>query len=306
MENRWTGGQYSLVRGVTGVFLAFHGHPALIVPALAFALGWFDRVAALLLAVALVAGGEPAFAALLGLHVLVGTAPYGSVRARGRLDPGGGWALHPRVYAAFWVLLAMTHVTPGPAFAPVLVAALFFGVARGVPGARPWIWTASFAFHVMAVQTLDAAALLVHLFAFDPGWIPGTRPAGREVVFYDGTCGLCHGFVRFLISEHREPDTLALAPLQSEAGAKLGDVPDSIVVRTADGRVLVRSTAALHLLLRVGGYWRVIGRLGLLVPRFLRDFAYDRIAKVRHRIFKRPEETCPILPPHLRKQFLDA
>lgn len=80
-------------------------------------------------------------------------------------------------------------------------------------------------------------------------------------------------------------------------------LPDSLVVRTEDGRLLTRSAAVVHLLKRLGGLWRVIGTLGACVPRPLLDWTYDGIARVRHRLFAKPDEACPVVPRDLRARF---
>jgi predicted DCC family thiol-disulfide oxidoreductase YuxK len=82
-----------------------------------------------------------------------------------------------------------------------------------------------------------------------------------------------------------------------------GGLPDSIVVRRRDGALLVRSDAALHVLERLGGGWRALGALLRLVPRPLRDAAYDFVAGRRLRWFAPPEDACPIVPPQLRSRF---
>jgi predicted DCC family thiol-disulfide oxidoreductase YuxK len=262
MRNGWTGGQYSLCRILFGLALVVRfgldGSPGVIAAAL-FAAGLLDRVAAVAL-LALLAWRQEIFLAWPVLaHLLVPPAPYLSWAARGRVDPDGGWRM-PEGYApAAWIALATAYSAS--------------------------LWTG---------QPVAGLALL-HLFAFDPAWVRRRLPAGRETLLYDGHCGLCHGAVRFVLAEDRDPATLDFGPLADA---------DSVVVRTADGALLWRSTATLHLAARLGGYWRLLGWAGRLVPRPLRDLAYDGIARVRYRIFGRRDDTCPILPEHLRKRFV--
>ena len=54
---------------------------------------------------------------------------------------------------------------------------------------------------------------------------------------------------------------------------------------------------------RLGGWWRVLATIGTVVPRPIRDAAYDLVARVRYRVFGRAKEACPILPPDLRSRF---
>ena len=80
---------------------------------------------------------------------------------------------------------------------------------------------------------------------------------GREILFYDGHCGMCHGFVRFLLEKDRA-GAFVFAPLQGDTFAatvpepERAKLPDSMVIRTADGRLLVRSAAALHVFDKIG------------------------------------------------------
>jgi len=40
-----------------------------------------------------------------------------------------------------------------------------------------------------------------------------------------------------------------------------------------------------------------------VVPRGLRDFFYDFVARVRYRVFGRRDDLCPIVPAELRRRF---
>jgi predicted DCC family thiol-disulfide oxidoreductase YuxK len=131
------------------------------------------------------------------------------------------------------------------------------------------------------------------------------------MVFYDGACGLCHRTVRFTIARDRDGRHFRFAALGGEAFRRLvpealrAGLPDSIVVLTPDGRLLVRSAAVIHILERIGGPWRLQGRLLALVPLGIRDLGYDGIARVRYKLFGRPTDACPVMPPELRARFED-
>src|SRR5262245_52037125 len=83
--------------------------------ALLFAAGWHDRLAAVLALAswAVLAFRAPspagpailAFGWLLLAHLFVPKAPYGSIAARGRPDPVGGWHLPAPIWIATWVVL---------------------------------------------------------------------------------------------------------------------------------------------------------------------------------------------------------
>ena len=147
-------------------------------------------------------------------------------------------------------------------------------------------------------------------FALGPGWFPPRRGDIPEIAFYDGECGLCHGFVRLCLSEDRDGGSFSFAPLQGPtfeervAPEVRANVPDSFVLQRTDGTVLVRSSATAHILCGLGGYWRILGRLLFLIPRPLRNLAYDTVARFRKRLFAKPEGLCPIVPQHLSRRFL--
>jgi len=87
------------------------------------------------------------------------------------------------------------------------------------------------------------------------------------------------------------------------AEARRAGLPDSVVVLTRDGELLVRSAAFLHIFRRLGGGWRVLATFLSVVPRWLRDFVYDLVARIRYRVFGKREELCPIVPAGLRARF---
>lgn len=293
---------------------------------------------------------------MLVAHACLPRAPFGSLDARGRIDPDGGWKLPNGVFLAAWVALAVGYTYSGcaklgsPSWVdgtalervlenPLVRPGLARDALRAMPkpllhlatwGAlafeigfaplalftvtRRWAWLAMLAMHCSLILLIDFADLsigmvLMHLFTFDPRWIAPRPAATIERVFYDGGCGLCHRWVRFVMAEDREGDRIRFAPLASEAfeqsvpRERRAGLPDSIVVATAGGRLLVRSEAVLHILERMGGAWRAIAIGTSAIPRPIRDFAYDAVARVRKRIFAPPPDACPLGPAHLHARF---
>jgi predicted DCC family thiol-disulfide oxidoreductase YuxK len=100
------------------------------------------------------------------------------------------------------------------------------------------------------------------------------------------------------------------APLQSKtfetalSKSQRQDLPDSIVVFTQDRQVLIFSSAIIYSLKRLGGFWRILGIVLTLIPRFLRDFGYRFIAKIRFRLYGQPKTACPMMPNYLRVRFI--
>lgn len=130
-----------------------------------------------------------------------------------------------------------------------------------------------------------------------------------EMIFYDGTCALCHGAVKFVLRRDRDGSAFRFAPLQGEtfrarvAAEHRAALPDSLVVLAADGSLRVRSEAIRHILRRLGGGWKILAAVMGVVPSALRDAAYDGVAALRYRVFGRKREGCPAGAPEWRARF---
>lgn len=107
------------------------------------------------------------------------------------------------------------------------------------------------------------------------------------ILFFDGDCGFCNGWVQFLLRIDRR-QILTFAPLQGETAARLLPVPDvanlsSVVYMTPNG--LLRESDAIFQLARdLGGVWGVLGWCGLGIPRVLRNAGYRFVARNRYRL----------------------
>ena len=128
------------------------------------------------------------------------------------------------------------------------------------------------------------------------------------VILFDGVCNLCNGFVQFVIA--RDPaGRFQFAALQSDSARRLlarldglGGIPDSIVL-VDNGRVYTRSAAALRIARGLPFPWS-LARALIVVPRPLRDWLYDRVARHRYRWFGR-KDVCVVPTPDLRARFLE-
>lgn len=189
-----------------------------------------------------------------------------------------------------------------------------------------WLaWTWMLAMHLGLLCVVDFADLtlglvMIHLFTFDLGWLPkavagrasGDYSRRRMLVLFDGQCALCHGWVKFLLARDRR-GTFRFAPQQGTTAAPyfvrhgLTEVAlrSVVVVLDADGpneRLLLKSDAALEALADLGGPWRVL-LVFRWVPRVVRDWVYDFIAKHRYRWFG-TTDACLLPPPGSMSRML--
>lgn len=146
----------------------------------------------------------------------------------------------------------------------------------------------------------------------------------HPTVLFDGVCNLCNGLVTFLI-EHDPEARLRFAPLQTARAKdpsqkRWGPSPlrdlnvdpenmETIVFVEPSThpnwppRVTVRSDAALRVARYLPRPWRW-ARFLRVIPRPIRDAAYNVVAKNRYRWFGR-REVCRVPTPEIAERFID-
>lgn len=130
---------------------------------------------------------------------------------------------------------------------------------------------------------------------------------GETVVLFDGVCKLCNGWARFLI-RHDHDRHVRLAAVQSPegqallawAGLPLDQFDTLAVIR--DRQYWERSEAVFEIIAQLPARWRPLLVLRA-IPRFLRNWAYDRIARNRYRLFGK-YDTCLLPDPDHARRFL--
>ena len=127
------------------------------------------------------------------------------------------------------------------------------------------------------------------------------------IVLYDGTCGLCHKSVAWIL-RHEADHELRFAPLQGETAAALRakhpEIPDvvSSVVLVENDEPKLRTKAIFHIARHLKSPWRFLYRLRW-IPGALLDLGYRAIAAVRYRIWGRAD-ACNLPSPAQRARFL--
>jgi predicted DCC family thiol-disulfide oxidoreductase YuxK len=134
------------------------------------------------------------------------------------------------------------------------------------------------------------------------------REANKPIVLFDGVCNLCSAVVVFTIE--RDPKRkFMVAPLQSDTGQALlkkfnlsAERFDSFVL-IEDDRCYSRSTATLRVVRRLTGLWPVLYAL-IIIPRPIRDWIYDFVAKNRYRWFGKKDQ-CMVPTADVKSRFLE-
>ncbi len=137
--------------------------------------------------------------------------------------------------------------------------------------------------------------------------------SGKHILFYDGLCGLCNSTVQFVLEYDKENEFL-FAPLQSdfaektlrERGADATNLDTVYVLtnfRTPRERLLSKSDAAVFFMANTRHWSRPFSTILSIIPRVVRNFGYDLVARFRYRIFGKYEQ-CKIPSPEERAKFI--
>lgn len=139
----------------------------------------------------------------------------------------------------------------------------------------------------------------------------------HQVILFDGVCNFCNYWVNFII-ERDKNDLFRFAALQSEAGQELlkkfklsrtdpssfyyaGTSFDTFIL--IDGEIhYTKSTAALMIAGKLKSVVKLVYPF-IFLPKPIRDFFYDLIAKNRYKFFGK-REVCRIPTEKERGKFL--
>ena len=127
-----------------------------------------------------------------------------------------------------------------------------------------------------------------------------------RLILFDGVCVLCSGWVNFVI-RHDPAARYRFVAIQTPLGHRLAErfgidpeTPESNAV-VVDGRAWFKLESALMVVRDFPGWgWT---RIAYTLPRAVRNFLYDRIARNRYRLFGR-HEACLMPTADIARRFL--
>lgn len=136
-----------------------------------------------------------------------------------------------------------------------------------------------------------------------------TKLGERSILLFDGECLMCDALVQFVLRQDSKQQ-FYFAALQSEAGQALlqhyglptSDMDSFVYVE--EHRALLKSSAALTVLRRLGGLWAVL-YVGIILPKRIRDWGYSQIAQRRYQWFGK-KESCALPSLEQRKRFIET
>ncbi len=132
--------------------------------------------------------------------------------------------------------------------------------------------------------------------------------AEKSIILFDGVCNLCNGFVNFLILRDKQ-NKFQFGSLQSPKVQELlkqyhystDDL--STVLLVENEQLYSQSTAVLKILRQLNGGWPLLYGF-IILPKFIRDFFYQLVAKNRYKLFGR-KDVCMIPTPELKAKFVE-
>jgi predicted DCC family thiol-disulfide oxidoreductase YuxK len=126
-----------------------------------------------------------------------------------------------------------------------------------------------------------------------------------RVIFFDGYCGLCNGFVDFMMKVDSK-GVFNFSPLQGEfakSHLSQSDILDlKSVVILIDGKTYRKAKGVFKALGELGGFWKAFLILNIIPTPILNSF-YDMVATNRYRLFGK-RATCRLPTQEERNRFI--
>lgn len=129
----------------------------------------------------------------------------------------------------------------------------------------------------------------------------------HSILLFDGVCNLCNSSINFVIKRDNK-DRFRFAALQEEQGISLLkryniDTADTdSIILIENEKAYTKSSAALRVARKLSGAWPLLYGF-MIVPKFIRNWVYDYVAKNRYRWFGKTD-SCMIPTPELKGKFL--
>lgn len=134
------------------------------------------------------------------------------------------------------------------------------------------------------------------------------RLEDNNIIFFDGVCNYCNGFIRFLIRNDPK-ENLKFSSIQSTFAKRVFKQESiknelSTIIFIEGKRIFYRSNAIIEILKKSNSKLRVLGFIIKIVPFFIREYVYEFVAKNRYSIFGKLEE-CIVPDKEINHLFFD-
>lgn len=130
----------------------------------------------------------------------------------------------------------------------------------------------------------------------------------QPILLFDGVCNLCNSSVNFII-KHDSRQQFKFASLQSDAANQIllqfgkNNSELNSIILIQNNKIYSKSSAILRVVKNLGGITSLTF-IFWIIPKPIRDFVYDFIAKNRYKWFGE-RESCMIPTDDLKNRFVD-
>ncbi|WP_237982497.1 thiol-disulfide oxidoreductase DCC family protein [Bacillus thuringiensis] len=129
----------------------------------------------------------------------------------------------------------------------------------------------------------------------------------NNIILFDGECKFCNQSINFFIKKDSNGH-LQYASLKGPIGRELleGYCIDKNIdsmVFIKNGKCYFKSDAVLNICRELNFPWGGLA-VFLLIPKSIRNFFYDKLAKYRYKLFGK-QNNCQLPSPEIRNRFLD-
>jgi predicted DCC family thiol-disulfide oxidoreductase YuxK len=131
----------------------------------------------------------------------------------------------------------------------------------------------------------------------------------HKVILFDGVCNLCNSFVNFVIRNDKK-EVFKFAPIQSDFGEialkkhRINSKDTDSIILIDDDNYYIKSSAALYIAKELSGAYPLLFCF-MIVPKFIRNWIYDLVAKNRYKWFGK-KVSCMIPTPELKDKFYSS
>jgi predicted DCC family thiol-disulfide oxidoreductase YuxK len=144
---------------------------------------------------------------------------------------------------------------------------------------------------------------IAYSYRHDPS-VP-SFPDDKPLFIFDGVCVLCSSGAGWLMrhdQRHLFRFTSAQSPLGKALYRHYGASLDETYLLLDQGRLFDKSAGYLRMIEILGGWWLLL-EIFRLIPRRIRDYFYDVVARNRYKWFGKTE-SCKLIPDDFVKTML--
>ena len=121
----------------------------------------------------------------------------------------------------------------------------------------------------------------------------------KKIIFYDGVCNMCNGFVNTVIKLDKS-NQLFFSPLNGKNAKNLlkdqGEKTNNIdsVIFYNNKKISIKSEAIIDIIKSLGSFYIIISIMKI-IPSFVLDGLYDLIAKNRYSWFGKKQAVLSLI-----------